>query len=134
MAKKAKLVGTDGFGPKERKSVDSAIRQVWYRSKARATAVKRCKDKQGFTRCEMCKKRTPSIKVDHITPCGPVDSDGFITRLFCPSALLQCLCHPCHKPKTKAEGAARAKGRAKPKPIGVKLDTPKKARNFTDDF
>lgn len=98
----------DGLGPRERQKLTSAIREVWYRSKARATAVKRCTDKAGFTRCEKCKKRTPKIKVDHIDPCGAVESDGYIRRLFCPSAELQCLCHPCHAPKTRAEAKARA--------------------------
>jgi hypothetical protein len=129
MAKREKLIGFDGLGPKERKSIDSAIRQVWYRSKARAMAVKRCLDKQGFTRCEKCQKRTPKIKVDHITACGPVDSGGFITRLFCPSNALQCLCHACHAPKTKAEAKARAV--AKETPHGV---SKRKALNFTDTF
>lgn len=120
MAKRQKSPPTDGFGPSERKKIDSAIRQVWYRSKARATAVKRCMDKKGFTKCEKCKKRTPKIKVDHIVPCGPVDSDGFVTRLFCPSSGLQCWCHACHKPKTNAEAKARAQA--------------KKKRAFTDTY
>src|SRR5271166_1622515 len=103
MSRKPKAPPFDGLGPRERKNIDSAIRQVWYRSKARATAVKRCTDKQGFTRCEQCKKRTPKIKVDHVIPCGPVDSDGYIVRLFCPSKGLQCLCKRDHDKKTKIE-------------------------------
>lgn len=158
MSKRQKAPPMDGLGPRERKKIDSAIRQVWYRSKARSTAVKRCTDKQGFTRCELCKKRTPKIKVDHKMPCGPVESDGYITRLFCPSPLLQCLCHPCHKPKTKAEAAARARNKTEltlylapgakvpdgfkgkviqmewAHTLGVSTDLPKKKKNFTDDF
>lgn len=117
MPRKEKAPPCDGLGPRERKKIDSAIRQVWYRSKARATAVKRCTDKQGFTRCEKCKKRTPKIKVDHIVPCGPVDSDGFIVRLFCPSAGLQSWCHDCHKVKTKQESEDRARARMGLAPI-----------------
>lgn len=144
MAKKQKAPPMDGLGPRERKKIDSAIRQVWYRSKARSTAVKRCTDQQGFTRCEKCKKRTPKIKVDHIVPCGPVDSDGYITRLFCPSSQLQCLCHPCHKPKTKAEALIRkfeksaneafSLARLCGQPIGVNIDPPKKKKLFTDKY
>lgn len=103
MGKRKKPERVDGFGPTERKRIDSAIRRVWYQSRARATAVKRCTDKSGFTRCQKCKARTPKLKIDHITPAGPVDSDGFIVRLFCPSTGLQGLCPDCHQLKTNRE-------------------------------
>lgn len=122
----------DGYGPREREKLHQAISQIWYRSKARATAVKRCTDKQGFTRCEKCKKRTPKIKVDHIAPRGPIDSPGYIERTFCPSSGLMCLCHPCHAPKTKAENAQRARAR---KSNGAKDGESRKTqRDFTDEF
>lgn len=120
MTKRAKIEAVDGLGPKEKKRINQVVSEVWYQSRARRTAVKRCTDKAGFTRCEKCKKRTPKIKVDHITPRGPVDSVGYIERTFCPSSGLQCLCHPCHKPKTKAEAAARAQAKGK--------------KNFCDEF
>lgn len=147
MAKREKAPRVDGFGPAERKRIDQVVRTVWYQSKARATAVKRCTDKKGFTVCEKCKKRTPKIKIDHIIPCGPVDSDGYIKRMFVPSAQLSALCHPCHKPKTKREAAARAKEKRgfeklrrkrdeiwAATQLGVSSDTSKKPRNFIDDF
>ena len=85
MAKRVKLEPTDGFGPKERKRVTSAIRQVWYQSRARKFAVLRCTGKDGFPRCPKCKCKTPHIQIDHITPVGAIDSDGAILRMFCPS-------------------------------------------------
>lgn len=102
MAKRQKLVKTDGLGPYEIKRIRSAVRLVWQRSHARALVVKRCTDKDGFQRCEKCKKRTPSLKVDHIQNVGDVDN-GFITRMFVPSSKLQGLCKYCHNEKTKFE-------------------------------
>lgn len=107
--KKAKLAKTDGLGPLEIKKIRTAIRLVWHRSHARALVVKRCTGKGGFAYCETCKKRTPSLKIDHIQVVGDVD-EGYIKRLFCPSRKLQGLCKPCHDEKTKGERAhARAK-------------------------
>jgi hypothetical protein len=122
MAKRQKAAPTDGFGPRERKKIDSAIRQVWYRSKARQTCVKRCTDKEGFTWCEKCDTKTAKLKVDHIIPCGPVDSDGFIKRLFCPSKGLQGLCGDCHQLKTNMENEEKrvttdTGGKRKRKPL-----------------
>jgi hypothetical protein len=103
MAKRQKATPFDGLGPHERKRIDSAIRKVWYQSKPRQTCVKRCTDKEGFTWCEKCDTRTAKIKIDHIIACGPVDSDGFIKRLFCTSKGLQGLCGDCHQLKTNRE-------------------------------
>lgn len=99
----------DGFGPRERKRVHSAIRQVWYQSTSRRLAVKRATDPDGFFKCERCKKKVPKIHVDHKVPVGALDSGNAIMRLFCPSSGLQCWCHGCHREKTKAERAASAK-------------------------
>lgn len=107
MARK-KIEKVDGLGPHEIKKIRSAIRLVWHRSFARSLVVKRCVGKDGFARCEQCKKKTPHLKIDHIKNVGDVDG-GFIERLFCPSWELQGLCHECHKIKTKMERAARPK-------------------------
>lgn len=95
----------DGLGAHEIKKIRSAIRLVWHRSHARRLVVIRCTGKDGFFRCELCAKKTPQIKIDHIRRVGDVD-DGFIARLFCPSNELQGLCVSCHNEKTKAERKA----------------------------
>lgn len=103
--KKKKLTKCDGLGPYEVKKIREALRVVWHRSLARKLVVDRCTDGHGFTRCENCGKRTPTLKVDHMEQCGDVD-EGFIKRLFCPSEELWGLCKPCHDIKTKAEKEA----------------------------
>jgi len=105
---KKKIGKTDGLGPLEIKKIRTAIRLVWHRSWARALVVKRCTGKDGYYRCELCKKKTPKIKIDHIKQVGDVD-EGFIKRLFCSSKELQGLCDPCHKVKTKAERKTKPK-------------------------
>jgi len=114
---------TDGFGPRERARLVSAIRQVWYQCRARKLCVARCTDKAGFTFCEKCRARTPKLKVDHIEPCGPVDSDGFLQRLLCPSIKLQGLCKECHDLKTAGENEAKRLGVGK-----------KQKKRFLDSF
>lgn len=103
-----KLKPTDGLGPKEIKNIRTALRLVWQRSHSRKLVVTRCTGKDGFTKCEKCKKKTPKLKVDHILACGDVDG-GYITRLFTPSKNLQGLCHECHKVKTKEERRQKIK-------------------------
>lgn len=105
---KKKTKKTDGLGPYEKKKLRTAIRLVWHRSYARKLVVDRCTDKQGFMRCEICQKRTPKFKVDHIKAAGEVDA-GFIRRMFCSSKRLQGLCKKCHDTKTKAERSAKRK-------------------------
>lgn len=103
---KKKAEAVDGLGPRERQRIASAIRQVWYQSRARKLAIKRCTDEDGFLVCSECppgRQRTPKIQIDHIKACGPVDSEGFITRLFCPSKGLKGLCPPCHRKKTASD-------------------------------
>lgn len=102
--KKVKQKPFDGFGPKEKKNARNALRLVWQRSHARKLVIKRCTGKDGFPRCEKCKKKTPVVKVDHIKRIGEMDS-GFISRLFVPSKDLQGLCPPCHQKKTNSENS-----------------------------
>ncbi len=100
--KKEKPQKVDGLGPEEIKRVRSAIRQVWSWSHAKRLVVQRCTDKDGYPRCEKCKKRCPKIFVDHIEKVGDVD-EGFLKRLFVPSTKMQGLCKKCHDAKTKWE-------------------------------
>lgn len=107
MAKKRvrkKLEKFDGLGPLEKKKIRIALRLVWHRSHPRKVAVQRASLPNDFFRCEnpTCRKKVPKICVDHIKPCGEVDS-GFIKRLFVPSKGLQCLCKNCHKIKTRQD-------------------------------
>lgn len=104
---KKKVEKMDGYGPRERQQVTSAIRQVWQRSRARQLVIKRCTDGEGYPVCEQCKQRCPKIQVDHIEPLGTIDSDRYIPRLFCSSVQMRGLCKKCHAPKTKAEAKER---------------------------
>lgn len=106
MAKKMKLKPTDGLGPLEVKKIRTALRLVWHRSHARKLVVKRCTGYDDFFYCEKCRRKTPQLKVDHITNVGEMDS-GFIRRLFIPSSQLQGLCKLCHDAKTKWERATK---------------------------
>lgn len=102
---KKRIEKVDGLGPYERKKIREAVRQVWHRSYARKLCVDRSTDSKGFSRCEMCGKRNPKNKIDHITAVGEV-GPKFIERMFCPSRMLQALCKQCHDVKTKQERAA----------------------------
>lgn len=97
----------DGLSPKDIEKIRRAIRQVWSWSTPRKLCIKRATHKDGFPRCEACKKKVPKIYPDHIEPVGNVDS-GFIARLFVPSIQLQALCKKCHDQKTRAERALKA--------------------------
>lgn len=106
-----KIKASDGMGAHEISKIRSALRQVWQRSLARRLVVKRCerkKDKDIFYECEECEREVPQIKIDHIVQVGDLD-EGFLQRLFCPSAGLQGLCKKCHDEKTKAERAEKKK-------------------------
>ncbi len=100
--KKQKPKKTDGLGPYEIKKIRNALRLVWHRSHARKLVVIRCTGKDGFPKCEQCRKKTPALKIDHIENVGDVDG-GFIKRLFVASQKLQGLCKKCHDAKTKLE-------------------------------
>lgn len=73
-----------------------AIREVWYQSHARKLAVKKCTGPDGFPRCPKCGLKVPKVQIDHITPVGPIESEGAILRMFCPSVGLRGLCPDCH--------------------------------------
>lgn len=105
---RVKSVPCDGLGGYEKKRISASIRQVWQRCMARREAIKRVAVRVGddyFYTCEKCSKRSPQIKVDHVSPVGSLDGN-FIERLFCSSDKLQCLCNGCHKEKTKIERRA----------------------------
>ncbi len=102
VAKRQKLVKMDGLGPYEIKRIRSAVRDVWQHCYARKLVIQRCTGKDGFLYCEICKDRTPTLKVDHIINVGKVDQ-GFITRMFVPSAQLEGMCPECHNVKTQVE-------------------------------
>lgn len=89
----------DGLGPKEKAKIRTALRRVWAWSYARKKALARVVGEDGFSKCEQCKKVAPKVHVDHVVPVGEVD-EGFIARLFVPSAGLQILCVRCHRFKT----------------------------------
>lgn len=103
--KKEKPKPVDGLGLKDIQKIRNAIRQVWHWSYAKKLCMKRCTGKDGFSRCEKCKKKAPKVYVDHIQNVGDVD-EGFISRLFCPSSGLQGLCKVCHDAKTRLERKA----------------------------
>jgi hypothetical protein len=111
MAKKPKSKSEkiDGLGPDDLKKIHKAVRQVWSWSHPRRLAVARATGKDGFPRCEKCRKRVPKVAVDHIEPVGEIGGPDYIRRMWCPSSKLQCLCRKCHAPKTQAEARERAK-------------------------
>jgi hypothetical protein len=102
-----RLPKTDGWGPAEKKSVHSAVRQVWQRSHARRLALKRATDAEGYYRCEDCGARAPRVHVDHIEAVGEVGGPDYVQRMFAPSDQLRVLDPKCHKLKTKAERATK---------------------------
>lgn len=101
--KKKRPEKIDGLGPKEIAQIRTALRKVWSWSRARRLALARAMGKDGYSRCERCKKKVPKVYVDHIEACGSVLDGGYIDRLFVPSKGLQCLCRLCHNAKTKQE-------------------------------
>lgn len=94
----------DGFGTFMKSKMQSAIRQCWRDSSTpRKLVLKRVALPNGFSKCEHpeCKgKKHPKVFVDHIDPCGAVDSPGYLERTCVPSTQLQALCHEHHKQKT----------------------------------
>lgn len=101
--RKKKLVQLiDGLNPKDIENIRKALRQVWSWSYPRKLCIARATDKNGFGRCELCRKRVPKLFADHIRPVGLVDA-GFIDRMWCSSKFLQALCKKCHDKKTRQE-------------------------------
>ncbi len=103
--KKEKVEKVDGINPKDLQRIRSALRDIWRYSEPWKRARARAIGKDGFSRCEGCKKKVPHVFLDHLVPMGVID-DGVIRRLFCPSTMLQNLCKKCHGPKTAAERKA----------------------------
>ena len=103
-AKKPKTPKIDGISADDIKRIRQAIRQVWCWSHPWRLTKARAIGKDGFPRCEKCKKKVPKVFIDHIQNVGDVD-EGFIKRLFVPSSHLQALCKKCHDAKTKLERA-----------------------------
>lgn len=107
-SKKPKIEKPDGLGPDDLKKIHKAVRQVWSWSKAWRLAKARAMGKDGFPRCEKCKKKVPKVFVDHIKPVGEVGGPKYIEKMFIPSKHLQCLCKKCHDAKTREERKAAA--------------------------
>lgn len=105
---KKKVEKVDGLSAKNIEQIRKALRQVWSWSYPRKLCIARATGKDGFPKCEGCKKKVPKVYPDHIRAVGDVD-EGFLRRLFCPSNELQALCRKCHDRKTRAERAAKAK-------------------------
>lgn len=94
----------DGLSPKNVEQIRKAIRQIWSWSTPRKLCIERATGKDGFPKCEQCKKKVPKVYPDHKIKVGEVDS-GFLERMFTPSKNLQALCKPCHDKKTRLERA-----------------------------
>lgn len=105
--KKEKPEKIDGFSPDDAKKLRTAIRQVWQWSYPRKLCIARATGKDGFPRCEQCRKKVPKVYPDHIDPVGEFNVGFFIDRMFRPSKELQALCKKCHGEKTKQENADR---------------------------
>jgi len=103
--KKKVVEKVDGLSPKDISRIRTAVREVWYWSTPRKLAIARAIGKDGFPRCDGCRKKVPKTYVDHLVNVGKVDG-GFIKRMFVPSSGLQNLCKRCHDKKTREERAA----------------------------
>ena len=93
-----------------------AARKIWsysplkrqIKARARVSIVKGIET----YRCEICRKLTDKIQVDHIEPIvsperGFESWDIYFSRMFCDPSNLQNLCVTCHKLKTAKESAIR---------------------------
>jgi len=81
--------------------VISASRLIFFRSPIRRAVAKRCFVSKGLYVCELCKKPTDKIQVDHIKPIGlSKDWNEFFEFLFCSLDELQGICKSCHDKKT----------------------------------
>ncbi len=111
---------------KERGLLKGAFRRVFGRSELRRkiidnniiTGYSNPKRKQVkfWVKCAECgePEAKSNVQVDHIEPVVPIDSsfdqmslDELADRMWCKESLLQLLCKPCHKVKTKAENKER---------------------------
>lgn len=104
----------DGWNPKDVTKLRNAIRQVWSWSQPARLVRARCLLKNGFSKCEKCRKTVPKIFVDHIQVMGSIFGEGYIERMGAPSTELQGLCKKCHDAKTALERKAEAAVKAEP--------------------
>lgn len=102
-AKKVPVERIDGLSATDRKKLHSANRMVWHWSYPKRLCLARATDKNGWLKCEECKKKVPKLFVDHKNAVGEVGAAGYIERLFCPSSELQAICKKCHQAKTNEE-------------------------------
>lgn len=91
-----------------------AARKIWRWSKERKDAKERAKVSKKLYRCELCKKTSEKVEVDHIVPVGTAPRtwegwDEYYSHLFCDVTNLRVLCHSCHKEKTSRERKERCK-------------------------
>ncbi len=109
MAKrKAKIKIDGGLDADTIKKLRGAIRQVWSWSHSRKVCIARATDKEGFGRCEKCKKKVAKLFADHIEVMGDIRGEKYLDRMWCASTELQALCKKCHDAKTKDENRERA--------------------------
>ncbi len=71
-----------------------------------------------YWQCAKCKrwdKNEKAMEVDHIIEIGPFNGcwNSYISKVFCPQANLQCLCHSCHLRKTGQYNSAATRWRRK---------------------
>lgn len=94
------------------------LRKLSYQWGERKKAQAKARVSRGLYECAECKRQGKTqlwgprdISFDHIVTVVPKtgwDSwDGFLTRLFCSSDNLQCLCNLHHDEKTAQENAER---------------------------
>lgn len=112
MAKRKSLERFDGLNPDDERKLRIAIRQVWSWSYSRRLCIQRATGKDGFARCEECKRKVPKVQPDHIEPIGRFDPKTFIQKCFVPSDQLKALCRSCHGKKTRLENFLRDIGAA----------------------
>ncbi len=100
----------------------SALGKVWMVWHGRNEVKRRCKvpNKTRWWACEICKRETERIEVDHIQPIvkpedGFVDWNRYIEAKFVEADKLQGLCHECHQTKSKEENKIRRESKKKRK-------------------
>lgn len=93
----------DGLNPSDIKKLRAAIRQVWSWSTPKRLCIARATGKDGFARCEGCRRKVPKVFADHIRVMGDVLAPDYLVRMFTPSKNLQALCSKCHNAKTAIE-------------------------------
>lgn len=88
----------------------SHSREVWRQSVPYQYTKKICRvpGKSGWFICQLCKRETEVIKVDHITPIGKQPDElcefgDWLVKLFCENLNLQGVCNECHKTKSREE-------------------------------